>query len=434
MTPRFRSATALLLGPIAASLALVGCGDFNAGPIRYTDAPSLTRDATEVAALKDKPNLKGKPKLQKAVRDATAKLFGDDPRHMIVPVGLKAVRDGGAHLAQRYATGDDLKAAPKRMKYTEKSTGNTVSLAGGYSLYRKHCIHCHGVTGDGNGPTAEYLWPRPRNYQPGIFKFTSTTASTKPTREDLRRILVKGISNNSMPSFEQMMTPAEIDQVVDYVIFLSARGQGELNLINVASLEDEDAAEKLFNDESVKEAIAVVLDGWNNADAEVLNPPAPRVPTSAASVKRGREMFLGKTSHKLECAGCHGAQGKGDGPSFVAIKDFYELFSIGHESGPDKLREFADKAQKKWGDEWGMPLRPANLNTGVYKGGRRPLDLYWRIAKGINGTPMPSHASILKPDEIWDVINFVLALPSQPNLLKGAEAGAVPPTDKMATR
>ena len=45
-------------------------------------------------------------------------------------------------------------------------------------------------------------------------------------------------------------------------------------------------------------------------------------------------------------------------------------------------------------DVWDNPLRPANLIEGTYKGGRRPLDLYWRIAKGINGAKMPAHAGI----------------------------------------
>jgi mono/diheme cytochrome c family protein len=45
----------------------------------------------------------------------------------------------------------------------------------------------------------------------------------------------------------------------------------------------------------------------------------------------------------------------------------------------------------------------------VYRGGRRPVDLYYRLDSGINGSNMP--ASGLKPDEIWDVINFLQVLP-----------------------
>src|SRR5262245_2338944 len=40
-------------------------------------------------------------------------------------------------------------------------------LLAGRNLYMQHCIHCHGVTGDGNGPTAKFLNPRPRDYRLG---------------------------------------------------------------------------------------------------------------------------------------------------------------------------------------------------------------------------------------------------------------------------
>jgi mono/diheme cytochrome c family protein len=65
----------------------------------------------------------------------------------------------------------------------------------------------------------------------------------------------------------------------------------------------------------------------------------------------------------------------------------------------------------------------------VYKGGRRPIDLYWRIAKGITGAQMPAHYPGIDHDQIWDLVNFVLALPYQPELLEepdmAAEAEAV---------
>jgi len=47
-------------------------------------------------------------------------------------------------------------------------------LGRAHGLYRQHCAHCHGVSGDGAGPTAAYLNPYPRDYRKGIFKFKST--------------------------------------------------------------------------------------------------------------------------------------------------------------------------------------------------------------------------------------------------------------------
>ena len=54
-------------------------------------------------------------------------------------------------------------------------------------LYREHCAHCHGVNGDGAGPTAAFLNPYPRDYRRGKFKFKSTPVGSKPTHDDLRK-------------------------------------------------------------------------------------------------------------------------------------------------------------------------------------------------------------------------------------------------------
>ena len=51
-------------------------------------------------------------------------------------------------------------------------------------LYREHCAHCHGVTGDGLGPTAAFLNPYPRDYRPGVFKFKSTERGGNPADRD----------------------------------------------------------------------------------------------------------------------------------------------------------------------------------------------------------------------------------------------------------
>ena len=89
----------------------------------------------------------------------------------------------------------------------------------------------------------------------------------------------------------------------------------------------------------------------------------------------------------------------------------------------NQVKSYFNKVQTDWTgsmDDWQWPLRPANLNTGTYKGGRRPIDIYWRIAKGINGAKMPAHETTLKPDQIWDLVNFVLAVPNRPELLRDA--------------
>jgi hypothetical protein len=52
-----------------------------------------------------------------------------------------------------------------------------------------------------------------------------------------------------------------------------------------------------------------------------------------------------------------------------------------------------------------------NLRLGVYRGGRRPLDLYYRIHAGINGAPMPAAKGTVPPEDIWHIVNYIRSLP-----------------------
>ena len=61
-------------------------------------------------------------------------------------------------------------------------------------------------------------------------------------------------------------------------------------------------------------------------------------------------------------------------------------------------------------DDWGTLVRPMNLTIGVYRGGRRPIDIFWRIKGGIGPSGMPK-TGLDNDKDIWDVVNFVQALP-----------------------
>jgi mono/diheme cytochrome c family protein len=313
----------------------------------------------------------------------------------------------------------------------------------GQAIYNRQCLHCHGLSGDGNGPTAAFLYPRPRDYRQGMFKFTSTDYGKKPTRDDLRRVIWHGIDGTSMPAFSAQLTPEQAERVIDYVIYLSMRGEVERALIEEASFfAEEDFAdpEMIEEFELIAEDVSqgVIFPNWlDTQDPEAaVQPLSPRVAATEQSIARGRELFLGVAADvKLECAGCHGSGGKGDGPSWIDPETFnryvfLENYDPNDPSTLEKLKTIAEEQQRRWGDEWGDPLRPADLNRGVYKGGRRPIDLYWRIATGITGTAMPAHITTLTdPDDLWHLVNFVLALPQRPDLLRADELrrlGSVP--------
>jgi mono/diheme cytochrome c family protein len=393
---------------------LSGCSDrFLAGPLAYVENEALTKD------IPGKSNLAGKPRLQEKVRVSLTQLFGENPRSIRVPEGMGGLlTGGGARLANYQQVGESVK---------RNVSADRKPIVGGYALYRRNCLHCHGVSGAGDGPTSAFLYPTPRDYRKGMFKFTSTPNGARPHRDDLVRTVRDGLHGTSMPAFQALLTPDEIEQVVDYVIFLSIRGETELALIDLGTVTDDKDADELTLD-AAKEEAANIFNKWKTAQGQVVNPPSPRTPSSRESILRGRQLFLGQTKEKLECSGCHGALARGDGPSFVSQDVFnFVVFGGNPSERQARIEQLDAQTRELWGqklDEWGNPLRPANLNRGVYKGGRRPLDLYWRIAKGINGAQMPAHYPTIDEKKIWDLVNFVLALPYEPDLLREAPSPA----------
>src|SRR4029450_3737989 len=44
-------------------------------------------------------------------------------------------------------------------------------IAAGKQLYTERCAHCHGETGDGKGVSAAVVYPKPRDFTSGLYKF-----------------------------------------------------------------------------------------------------------------------------------------------------------------------------------------------------------------------------------------------------------------------
>lgn len=269
-------------------------------------------------------------------------------------------------------------------------------LKRGELVYEKNCQQCHGVSGDGNGPAAPYLMPRPRDYRRGIFKFTSTPYGAKPRREDLLRTVTRGIAGTSMPSFRRL-PKRDLEAVVDYVLALTHRGELEQLLAAHAASEGE------LTEESAKEFADIVNERWKAAEEEVVEPASKMPPITPESIAAGAAIF-----QKRECFKCHGRDGRGG-------------LAGGTEVGQDS---------------WGHKAAAADLTSGMLHGGQKPIDVYRRIYAGINGTPMPAFKDAFAdaPDAIWELTHYVLDLADKRR--QGVQfpvgAGAKPATDKAS--
>jgi cytochrome c oxidase cbb3-type subunit 2 len=115
---------------------------------------------------------------------------------------------------------------------------------------------------------------------------------------------------------------------------------------------------------------------WERREIPIVNiPPVP--PWTPQRVERGRQLYA-----DAECWQCHGNSGRGDGPSAAELKDNSDL-----------------------------PLQTTDL-TGPnrFKNGAAPQDIYRTLMTGLLGTPMPSYADALEPDQAWDLVFYMLSL------------------------
>ncbi|MBI3077337.1 MAG: c-type cytochrome [Deltaproteobacteria bacterium] len=87
----------------------------------------------------------------------------------------------------------------------------------GKTIYETRCGFCHGDAGRGDGPVADYLDPRPRDFTGGIYKLTSTQSGQAPTDDDLFRTVTQGIPGTAMPAWGSVLPEAQRRQVIAYI-------------------------------------------------------------------------------------------------------------------------------------------------------------------------------------------------------------------------
>jgi cytochrome c oxidase cbb3-type subunit 2 len=209
--------------------------------------------------------------------------------------------------------------------------------------YRRYCVGCHGVLGDGEGENAMWLDPKPRNFTLATFKCRSTVSGTLPTDEDLYETIGRGLQSSNMPSWNPLSAQQRVD-LVAYVKHFSERWKTE------------------------------------KAGTPIQIPNEPEV--TADRIKAGQALF-----QKLECWKCHGVEGRANGPSADTLTDDLNR--------PIKPFDFHDQTQ--------------------FKCGSTDSDLYRIFMTGLDGTPMPSFADNVKPDEAWDLVFYLRTLQPQPS-------------------
>jgi cytochrome c oxidase cbb3-type subunit 2 len=136
------------------------------------------------------------------------------------------------------------------------------------NAYARYCMVCHGVNGDGRGPSAQWVDPRPRDFTQALYKWRSTPSGSLPLDGDLFRTIRNGVYSTYMLPWIGL-TDSETRDLVAYVEHFGKR----------------------FETEPRGAPIAI--------------PPEPA--DSPEARERGKQLFA------QACASCHGAEGHGDG-------------------------------------------------------------------------------------------------------------------------
>ena len=228
-------------------------------------------------------------------------------------------------------------------------------IEAGKRVYFTKCVWCHGVDGAGDGPGADRLWPRPRNFNQGTFKIRHTASGELPLfdakkpipgQNDLFETVTHGLPGSAMPPWEGILTEEQRLQVLSFV--------------TTQLVKDRKFTDKQSETQSVLQ----------------LGELKPKAATEE-SKKRGSELVVEK-----KCVECHGMEGRGDGNAF-------------------NLK-----------DDWGFAIQPANWHKcWNFRGSRQDpysvANIFRTFSTGVNGTPMPSFADNTTVDERWDIANWV---------------------------
>ena len=363
----------------------------------------------------------------------------------------------------------------------------------GRGLFRALCSNCHGITGNGRGKDASAQMPYPRDYRMGIFKFKSTPRGDKPTREDLARLVRNGIAGTNMLPAAKLLetenfrrkqdneaplkiseiTEKEIQAIVDYVMYLSLRGEHERQQVDMGILEqiledgerlinsdfgnrvvseenfrasleeDGDKEDEALTDEMksnlelyeryqedweyAEEYAAEIAESWlDGADAvlEIPDPPAnfPLAENAAdvATLKSGDQAkeFAASVERGQElfvgkiasCSKCHGEKGLGNGQT-TDYDDWTKDWTTRVDLKPENREDLIPLMAL--GALPPVNIIPRNFAEGLFRGGSDSKDLYRRIIQGIDGTPMPAATFVdgqFDSEDVWHLINFIRSL------------------------
>ena len=226
------------------------------------------------------------------------------------------------------------------------------SVERGQKVYKEYCSQCHGADGQGDGPAASGLNPKPAIH--------ANIPFAKLPEEYLYNVIYHGgRSVGKSPTMPYWGLTIGQQGVADVMAYLKVTFKGVPQVVE-----------------------SDVGDGPSGVC------PQPRTTTRAPgkfrrmqnplastpeNIKAGESLFQ-QTAQPIACMNCHGKKGDGQGPMGAALKPHPRNFTCG-----ETMNELADG------------------------------QLFWVIKKGSPGTGMMAFPG-LRDDQIWQLIHYIRSL------------------------
>jgi len=246
-------------------------------------------------------------------------------------------------------------------------------LEKGRDAYTHYCRQCHGDEGDGAGPAARGLSPRPRDFRKGEFKFAAVPAGELPSDADLERIVRGGLAGTAMLPWD--ISEEELHAVVQYIKTFKLGDRDRDGKIKPSKWEKKKA---------IGEVIAMADDPWAGKPLE-------------EALARGKVVY----HVKAQCGGCH--------PFYVTRRELYELGTAETGTGTTQLRPDPYLPELKESPAYGRIL-PPDFTFRVMRSvrpGSELADIYRSVASGIGGTAMPKWKGNLPEEDLWALVHYV---------------------------
>jgi len=256
------------------------------------------------------------------------------------------------------------------------------------AIYMKRCSQCHGEDGDGLGVAAELMYPMPRDFTLGLFKYKTTDSDSEfPTDADLRDTIRDGLVGTAMPGWKDILNDKEIDALIAKI--------------------------KVFG-------------YWDEEDPADLKP----IEMGAMPAATPEMLAIGKEHFETICAECHGLEGRGNITSGKRLAD-----DAGNRiwprnlTRPESWRVTLDTQDIFQRLSVGIPSSPMPEHTTALD-----VQTRWAIANYVfslrnNATPVSKGDSVIKaariegdlptdPDDpVWDNVP-AMTFNMAPNVIK----------------